>query len=331
MNSTLITFNGSDFSSTNTTARQDYTEPFIKGFLILCSFYLLLVASIFLIRMKKKRKLLFVSQSHAKDYVLASVVVLLLISTLSLVRNVAYGAGVYWKIEMLSNIATSLNALKTANMACAVITGIGDFSLTMGVGLVYLFLWLRQRIFYVCPPLKSLTSKYVTFISNAILFVWALYYVIIFIAFAAFIRFEFKLKTANCVVKTKFSKRWFRAIIISWIGSSIFMQLVLLGLFVYPLLKQASWRKDNNVNNSFLLVRVKRAVALTSISLLSDIIAFLLPAVLDYGLTTVYNINLIINNLVVIGYFDCWKTILLPCKKQLANQIDRSSLGSVYI
>lgn len=308
-------------TSSNPSTSVDYAGIVLRIILILVSFYLAVVVCIFLVRKNNNKKVRFSNLTMANKFSFLSVIVVLIISSLSFIRNVTYGTAIYWMVNAYSHNMTSFGESQAAaNIGCAVTTGIGDFSLTLGVGFVYVFLWLRQRIFYVHPTLKSLTNKYISFASQTIIVLWVVYYSVIMIAFIAIIRFEFDRKTGSCLVKDEVSRMWFRGIIISWAVSSIVMQLFLLALFSYPLLKQASWRKNNNVDHSYLLDRVKKSAVLTIISLLSDTISFVLPAVIDQGLTVVYNLNLIINTLVVIIYFDYWQNILLPCKKQLSYQ-----------
>ena len=98
--------------------------------------------------------------------------------------------------------------------------------------------------------------------------------------------------------------------------SSGFLQSVLLGLFIYLILKKrVSWKDKSNRNSALLWNRVKKAVAITSICLTTDIACFLIANLFrKLSYFDIYSFNLFINFLLTIIYFDHWKTLLWPWK-----------------
>ena len=110
-------------------------------------------------------------------------------------------------------------------------------------------------------------------------------------------------------------------LLISWIILSIVMQVSLLGLFIYPLVKQLSWNKNQQgMQNHRMLQLVKKAVILASVCLVADICT-LISISLVYGEDTniptfPYDVNLVINHLVTIVCFSFWRKLLWPWRVQ---------------
>ena len=199
---------------------------------------------------------------------------------------------------------------------CDVVAPIGIFALTLGSGLVYLFLWFRQRVFYVHSSLKVLNNKYVRFFSFAIIFCWFIGWISLIIAYFVEVRYRYD-ENGGCLFEEDTGVPY-GYIIVSWSILSIMMQLGLLWLFTYPILKRTLWidQQQQNGRNDCLNKRVKKAVILASICLCTDIFS-LVTTFLVYEENTnsaifMYSVNLVINHLITIVCFDHWKKLLWP-------------------
>ena len=92
------------------------------------------------------------------------------------------------------------------------------------------------------------------------------------------------------------------------------MQMILFALFIYPLLRQNSWRRENNVSDTALLNRVKKAMLPTALSIATGVITLIFQLIFDsVEIIVLYNISLFENIIIIINCFDHWKTILWPC------------------
>ena len=205
---------------------------------------------------------------------------------------------------------------------CETIPTLRDFSYSLGNGLVYLFLWLRQKVFYIHPSLKILNGRWVKIFSNGIMVIWSLFcFSLIFVYFTR-VKHHFN-EYVGCLISEE-SFDAFLILILSFLIVASFMQVVLLGLFVYPILKQSSWRnRQNNVSNSCLMRRVKKAVILASICLATDFLSLVL--VLSFYEKNVnvetfgFSVNVVVNHVITVACFDNWKQIIWPWNLDVVN------------
>ena len=310
----------------------------ILGFMTL---YLLLAIMIFLIR-KKQNSSLFFTFSQDKKYCFVSLIVCLLVTILSLIRNFISAGGILFLDSLIELNSTSKDfkekLMADLQLGCNITVGSGNVTFTIGTGFVYLFLWLRQRIFYIHPLFYRLRNNCVRIVSFSIIIVWLIYDVFITATYLLLVRFKYSQLLNTCLFADKLSRTWFRPIIISWATISILMQLTLLSLFVFPLLRQNSWRRKNNVGDSALFYRVKKAMFLTLLSLITDVATLILSFNFDsVAIVAFYNINLFTNNLVVIGCFDDWKAMTWPfCNKKsmqdkLSTLINMQAISSRHL
>ena len=87
----------------------------------------------------------------------------------------------YWSVEGIETFNRSNQTVEET--VCAVFNSITNVAVTGGNGLVYLFLWLRQRAIYVYSSLKVLNNKYVSIFSFAVLILWILFSMSLVIAY----------------------------------------------------------------------------------------------------------------------------------------------------
>ena len=267
------------------------------------------------VKVEKRFKESFFQLSLEKRYGLLSKYTCICIGFVSLIRllnSIALLA-----VEGISVLYSSLTLqVDSAKTACEVVVAISNFALTFAGGLVYLFLWFRQRVFYVHSSLKILNNKCVRFFSFAIIFCWILGWISLIIAYLIVVRYRYD-ENGGCLLEQSTTLSY-AYIIISWCILSIVMQIGLLGLFIYPILKRTLWinQQQQNGRNDPLIKRVKKAVILASICLATDILSVLvLNLVKEENTNTtifIYSINLLVNHLVTIACFDYWKKLLWP-------------------
>ena len=218
---------------------------------------------------------------------------------------------------------TSMARRNATELQCDVLIKLATVLLTLGIGLVYLFLWFRQRLFFVHPSLKVLSNKFVKSISFSIIIVWLIYYTCSITYYLILVQHHFK-HECSIVQSTESYVFYF---IVSWIIVNIVMQIGLLALFVYPFLKKRSWKTHKDTRNSQLMKRVKKAVVLTSTCLISDIVisavGFTLSILNSSGLFAVFSINLLVNLLVIVGCFDNWQHLLWPWQLKPKKRLTR--------
>ena len=287
----------------------------INGFVGTVSFYLIIILTFHLIKSNFKNNLYNSTweKSHFRKSKTLCIFVAIFVFVRSLTSFGFLGLNYYFSIP--GNF--SENQRTDADTICSALIAISDMTLTIGTCLVYVFLWLRQRIFYTLPQLKALSNICVKIFSTAILVVWFLYFAVLITCYFVFVHYEFNF-FHGCQTVNKNAYDAIFYIIISWVIMTVLMEISLLGLFISPLLKQESWRKKNikkSKSTSILLMRVKKATKLTLITALSDIVAFVLSFVVNGAITTaVFNLNMLVNLLAVIGCYDHWKSLVFPCK-----------------
>jgi len=130
----------------------------ISSFLALVSLYLLVALIFHQLKVEKPRKQGFFQLPLEKRYRLLSLYICIFIDVASFIRHVnSMGLLLVEGNAVFSNASMFLTT--TAAAACNILPPIGNITLTIGSGFVYLFLWFRQRIFYVHSSLKVLNNK----------------------------------------------------------------------------------------------------------------------------------------------------------------------------
>lgn len=197
-------------------------------------------------------------------------------------------------------------------LVCQVSTSIIAVALIGIIGFVSVFLWIRQRVFYIHPSLKILNNKCLKFLSYLSLRFWILSTTSITTSYFVLIRYKL-VKNVGCVTINHQNSVYLKNILLSFIACSTVVQTMLLGLFIYPILKQVSWKVKTKRNNKKLLIRVKKAVALTSICFSTDVLCFLIAYIFQrFSYFNIYTFNLLTNFVVSLFYFDHWKILFWP-------------------
>ena len=117
---------------------------------------------------------------------------------------------------------------------------IRNFAITFGSGLVYLFLWFRQQMFYVHSSLKVLSNKCLRVFSFAVLVLWILLWISLVFSYLIEVQYKFDFRS-GCLAEVGSDMPYF-VLVFVWAAASISMQKALLCLFIYPILKRNLWR-----------------------------------------------------------------------------------------
>ena len=208
---------------------------------------------------------------------------------------------------------------ESIELFCNIIRPLANIAVTAGMGLIYLFLWLRQRVFYVDSSMRIINNKCLQIFSFCIIIIWVLFWISLY--FVYFIKISYRYDNAGIcqyVLDSGIDWDYALALIIPWTVMSILIQLCLLGLFIYPLLKPTIWLRSQNqtAHSDFFIKKVKKAVVLAMICFVTDILSGLvLIAFFEENAnnpTFPYSTNLVITHLVTIFWFEDWKEMLWP-------------------
>ena len=289
-------------------------DTIINGILSVISAYLLVALLFYKIKLEQRISERFLRLAPEKRYKVLSTYFCIFIAAASLLcQTNAFARKWIERSSVFANLSNS--QLVMLQNTCTIIPPLGNFAITFGSGMVYTFLWLRQRVFYIHPSLKVLNSRAIDIFSLSVIVLWFVFCASVYFAYFSLVHYHF-IKELGCLVE-EYSLVDYRQLITTWTIASIVMQIVLLTLFIYPILKRTLWKgKLNSDRNICLLRRVKKAVILTSVCLGSDIAAVVATVLLlqkdASSVTFVYGVNLVVNLLVTIACFDHWKKLLLP-------------------
>ena len=199
----------------------------------------------------------------------------------------------------------------TADYTCDVLSRFGIFFFGLTTNFFILFLWLRQRIFYVHPSMKVMNFKFfIKSLSFTILFASLLSFLSVCFSFMIAIPYQFF--NNDCILKFGISKN-FMILVMVWLLTSTLAQTSLLVLFVYPIYKLKGQR--NNEKVTALRRDAIKAVVLASISLLNDLLSCSVAVFGKFNSTLsvlLGSLNLVINQLVAVVCFRNWKQLLWP-------------------
>ena len=106
----------------------------------------------------------------------------------------------------------------------------------------------------------------------SIILVWFLYYIPSTLWYFALVQYQFN-EERGCLLDNLTSRNYLFAIISCSI-ESVKLQITLLGLFIFPVIKRTLWGTKGTSYHSMLLQRVKKAIIITIVSLISDILFF---------------------------------------------------------
>ena len=211
------------------------------------SLYLLIVLSSYLYKNKSKLNL---CTSHQKNqFSTISKIILLLVIVIDLAPCLCCVS--LFGFNYNFNTSTILNDEEKiyADAMCQVVRAIIALTLFIGTDLISLFLWMRQRIFYVDSEFKMFNYKCVRFINVASVIGMLLYELVILTCYIIFAQYQFDSFISLCTIVPDLENIFWLQIIRNLFGAkTLVIELLLLGLFIFPLKKYETWRKNNNIN-----------------------------------------------------------------------------------
>ena len=285
---------------------------------------------------QKQKREKFSEMSLPKKYGLMSKYLCILLAGFSLIRQLN-SIGLLMLDAKAFSFNQSNQQINAKESVCVILSSVGSVSIATGSGIVHIFLWLRQRIFYADPILKTLNSKWLQLFSSALVFVLVLFWPTMGIAYFAKVSFQYGIADF-CVYVINSGDEWAYAhYVAAWFVTSGVLQVSLLGLFIYPMLKtnkpflglenQVEGRRKNG-----LMKKVKKAVILASVCLGTDIFSGIVLAAMfqEHSNSPLFmiNINLIINHVAVIACFDQWKNIVMPWSKKSRTNTKSTTLSA---
>ena len=227
------------------------------------------------------------------------------------------------QVELLAIDGVAFYMMQTtvqADTACNVLSRLAIVFIGLSSFAANLVLWFRQSIFYLEPRIKALNKKWVQVFSIGVLICYILFLVSLLVAYQITFRHEID-KLGYCQSESNIgSDNWSYSVLnLVFALGLIFMQIALLLLFINPLRKQRSWTNTSqNERNPGFKRTVKKAIALTSICIVTDICTYAVNFLLFEEHTNrvlfTSNINLTANYLAAIACFDKWKQIIWPWK-----------------
>ena len=286
------------------------------------SLYLLIVLSYNFYKNKSKFSFC-ISPNKKVNYATISNVIFFVVNVLVLTRSLVAVSLFGFKYDFDNSPNLSEEERIYADMGCQAAIMFFNFAFIIGKDLIYFFLWIRQRIFYIHPEIKMFNNKCVRLISVGSIIGMLLWEAVMLICYFIFARYRFDSSTSLCTVVDSEVASWFLTVYILQVIKITVINLILLSLFIFPLKKYETLRKKNCINGlnstSALHKAVKKVIFLSVIASISDILSVIVPLLLHHvALYTIFfavsNISMLINLFAAIGCFDDWKSILCPCK-----------------
>ena len=330
-----------NFTDPNTTTFQFrpkilINDTIFSSVLSALTLYILAALLYYHIKIEKLRKKSFFELSLEKRYGLLSKYTCIAIAVVSMIHYLnSFGLHV---LAFYSVSQRDSQNFDVVNSVCDVF-GRGILFVAAAGILVFVFLWLRQNIFYVHRSLRTLNNRSVRAFSFVVMILYTLFFISLLVSYLVLVSYRFE-QRGGCVFKgvPGADPAAYVKILFSWTAVSILMQVALLGLFLYPMLKQTTWHNNKEESRSLALrKRVIKAIILASICLVSDILALIIYVVLDEGDSSragfMFGFNLLIDLVATIACFDHWKKLLWPwnikCCKIAADAANESHSQTV--
>ena len=288
---------------------------------VICSFFAvaslyLLIALLYFYLKKIKRLIGQDFLSSEWKYRVLSTYICISIGFVSMFRHV-YSIASLTLVGLVTFHNLSMSET-TADVMCDVLPRFDVITQGISIALVMLFLWFRQRTFYVHSYIKIKFYKVCKFFSYVVLImciILGIYSLIIYM-----IEVHYRYFAGYCLTEIV----WDQVSLIVFypvLYSLAALQSFLLILFIFPIFSLRSQRSHETQHKkeiARLSRKAHRAMILTSICLLTDgasqlVFVTYYRRYLVFGFFP-YNINLVVNHLVTIACFDCWKTMLWPWK-----------------
>ena len=289
----------------------------IGNILLIISVYLLVALVYHHVKIEKPLKSKFFQLTLEKKYRVLSKYTCIVIGVFSVLRCVGIiGVDFAEMNAVLSNMSVQ-QPTHHAEIVCKVLPRVSASAVFFGNVFVYVFLWFRQSIFYVHSTLKVLYNNKLKIFSCSVLLLYLFLAISLFVAHFILVQKALN-KAGACLIQIVADLfTLYLQLLTTWNILSIVMQISLLGLFMYPLLKQSSWNTNRQgMQNHRMLRLIKKSVILASVCLVTDIfivVSFNLVFDTDSNNPSfIYALNLVINHLVIIVCFGFWKKLVWP-------------------
>ena len=232
-------------NSTNTTPETSfvfrpniwYSNIIINGILGVISLYLVTALIFYEFKQKTPKQQRFRQMSMERKFAVLSKYTCIIIGITSLIRHCSGFARVLFEYNTaFNNHSQGQHQFRDYASTCRTFSILAYFTATFASGLVFCFLWFKQRVFYIHPCLKKLNNKIVQGISNGVMVIWFLYYVSLYFCYFLLVHTRFNNEGGCLPTESSYEAYFF--ITASWISISILMQIILLGLFIHPILKR---------------------------------------------------------------------------------------------
>lgn len=206
---------------------------------------------------------------------------------------------------------------------------------TFGISLsiVYLVLWMRQRIFYKDPRLNHLSSKLILVISWSIGIFLGLSALSLLLLSVVLVNYE---GTAiGCLHIDIYMMSQIQLYV--FVACTTCLNIFLLCLFVYPFVRHFKSMKNagNDGNIKSVINLIKRASIATTVIVITDFALVAIIAILvDISGTVLwflYDLRLIINIVCLLSSFPDWRRRILPCQNTRTKRRSTTEIVTVFI
>lgn len=235
------------------------------------------------------------------------------------------GAGLrlYQTMDILCIFASIMAFLRTGidfrliygrqnDFGCEITVKFKSTTQALGIGVIYTVLWLRQRMFYEDPKLKHLSSKFTRMFSLFVIIFLLGSGCVVWLIFIVGV--SYKGTPIGCTLVSNFDSA-------SIVGYSIlvtttsFIQISLLCLFIYPLIKHYQNMKSPNKGENPLIIVIKRATITAFICIVTDAITVIIVFYVSYSLSiemAVNGANYVIDLACLLASYPNWRGRLMP-------------------
>ncbi|CAK8675855.1 uncharacterized protein LOC143460542 [Clavelina lepadiformis] len=189
---------------------------------------------------------------------------------------------------------------------------------------VYLFLWVRQRIFYSNRALKHLYGKTVRFLSWAALVCFISVTILCMVLFVVDPENSATGRVCKNASNYQDTNQHFQGVKVNTMAGLLAggIQLSFLALFLYPIMdnKLRAMRSQHMRSGSIALITlIRRSFVLAGVCILTDVaIALLLKTIYVnfpdaiFAPLAMYDVNLLVNLLCIIMTFRRWRVMFFP-------------------
>ena len=183
--------------------------------------------------------------------------------------------------ELLHNQQSMIK--NSLEIICNILPRVGHMAIAVCGGSIILFLWFRQIVFYVDSAAEMINTKFAKLFSYFVLFFYVLCWCGESLAYLITVRYA-ATSYGVCIVEDENQGSSYTLIILSWMLLSILMQILLLGLFIYPiylLRKHPDLQQNELITSNKLRNKVNKAAVLASTCVATDLLTIVILAIFN--------------------------------------------------